>query len=258
MSDLNVIVRIWIFLVGSTCLGGVAQAHDTLPDMLEKVRASVVAVGTYDPTGRPRQVFRGSGFVVGNGHQVITNHHVLPGALKKKSRETLAIFSGRGKQVRYHEARLLAKDVANDLALLYISTPLPAMKLGSAGRVREGDEVAFTGFPLGMVLGLYPVTHSGIVSAITPMAQPQISSRVITPKMIRAMRNGSKVLQLDAIAYPGNSGSAVYSPDDGEVIGVVNSVVVKGNKEAAIQKPSGITYAIDVKHVRKLLEQAGN
>lgn len=237
---------------------GAANAHNPLPDTLQKIRPSVVAVGTYDPTGRPRQVFRGTGFVVGNGHQVITNFHVLPTSLKQKSKETLAVFSGRGKKVRYHEATLKAKDPLNDLALLYISTPLPAMQLGSTRQIREGDEIAFTGFPLGMVLGLYPVTHRGIISAITPMAQPQVSAKVITPQMIRAMRSASDVLQLDATAYPGNSGSAVYNPENGQVIGVVNSTVVKGNKEAAITKPSGISYAIDVKHVHKLLRDAGN
>jgi len=240
------------------CLAGSVFSHNPLPETLEKIKPSVVAVGTYDPTGRPRQAFRGSGFVVGNGHQVITNYHVLPESLSQKSKETLAVYSGHGKKVRYHEARVLAKDMANDLALLYISTPLPALDLGRSGRVKEGMEIAFTGFPLGMVLGLYPVTHRGIVSAITPLAQPQPSAKAITPKMIRAMRRGALVLQLDTTAYPGNSGSAVYDQNTGEVLGVINSVLVKGNKEAAIEKPSGITYAIDVKHVQNLLKEAGN
>ena len=248
----------WILAALLVFTTNLAMAQNPLPDTLEKVRPSIVAIGTFDPTGRPRNVFRGSGFVVGNGHQVVTNYHVLPKKLSTKSKETLAVFSGRGNRVRYHEARVLAKDVANDLALLYISTPLPAMSLGSASEVREGDEIAFTGFPLGMVLGLYPVTHRGIVSAITPMAQPQVSAKVITAQMIRAMRNASNVLQLDATAYPGNSGSAVYDPATGRVVGVINSVLVKGNKEAAIQKPSGITYAIDVQHVHQLLKEAGN
>jgi hypothetical protein len=50
----------------------------------------------------------------------------------------------------------------------------------------------------------------------------------------------------------------VYDQSTGEVLGVINSVLVKGNKEAALEKPSGITYAIDVKHVQNLLKEAGN
>lgn len=243
------------------CLSGIfwaasAQAA-SLPDTIDKVRPSIVAVGTYNPSGRPRQTFRGTGFVVGNGHQVVTNAHVLPEKLNEARKETLAVFSGRGRRVRYHEARLLAEDAEHDLALLYVHEPLPALRLAPASDLREGTEVAFTGFPIGMVLGLYPVTHRGIVSAITPLAQPQLSPKLITPKMIRAMRDASEVLQLDATAYPGNSGSPVYRQSTGEVLGVVNSVFVKGNKENALQKPSGITYAIPVKQVHALLRKAG-
>ena len=124
-------------------------------------------------------------------------------------------------------------------------------------QVREGTEIAFTGFPIGMALGLYPVTHRGIVSAISPMAPPQLGSRVLSAKMIRAMRDPYDVLQLDATAYPGNSGSPVYEQATGKVVGVVNSVLVKGNKEAAIAKPSGISYAIPVRFVHELLKKAG-
>jgi S1-C subfamily serine protease len=48
----------------------------------------------------------------------------------------------------------------------------------------------------------------------------------------------------------------VYEQATGRVVGVVNSVLVKGNKEAAIAKPSGISYAIPVQFVRELLRKA--
>jgi serine protease Do len=242
-------------LAGAMATVGAMAA--SLPDTIDSVRPSIVAVGTFNPSGRPRQTFRGTGFVVGNGHKVVTNYHVLPQKLNESRKEKLAVFSGRGKRVRYHEARVLAEDVEHDLALLYLHEPLPALTLAPASHAREGEEIAFTGFPIGMVLGLYPVTHRGIVSAITPLAQPQLSPKLITPKMVRAMRDASQVLQLDATAYPGNSGSPVYRQSTGAVVGVVNSVFVKGNKEAALQKPSGITYAIPVKHVHALLRKAG-
>ena len=229
---------------------------DTLPETIDRVRQSVVAVGTYQPSGSPRQHFKGTGFVVGNGHLVITNNHVVPVDLDETRREQLAVFSGRGRKARFNPARVVASDPVHDLALLYISTPLPALKLSDEQQVREGTEIAFTGFPLGMALGLYPVTHRGMVSAISPMAPPQLGSRVLTAKMIRAMRDPYDVLQLDATAYPGNSGSPLYDQESGRVLGVINSVLVKGNKEAAIEKPSGISYAIPVRYVHELLKQA--
>ena len=227
-----------------------------LPDAIDKVRPSVVAVGTYQPSGSPRQQFRGTGFAVGNGRFIVTNHHVLPTKLDDSKREQLAIFSGRGRKATFHPATIVAQDPAHDLALLRIDGRLPALDLSDSTPAREGTEIAFTGFPIGMALGLYPVTHRGIVSAISPMAPPQLGSRVLNSKMIRAMRDPYDVLQLDATAYPGNSGSPVYAQATGKVLGVINSVLVKETKEAAITKPSGISYAIPVKFVRDLLRKA--
>lgn len=248
-------MRAWLTASLLGC-GAVATAA-SLPDTIDAVRPSIVAVGTYQPSGSPRQQFRGTGFVVGNGHLVVTNQHVLPESLDAEQREQLAVFSGRGRKARFHAARILAKDPVHDLALLYISVPLPALQLAAGDGVREGSEIAFTGFPIGMALGLYPVTHRGIVSAISPLAPPQLGSRVLTAKMIRAMRDPYDVLQLDATAYPGNSGSPVFDQQTGRVLGVINSVLVKGNKEAVLKQPSGITYAIPVRFVHELIEQAG-
>ena len=64
------------------------------------------------------------------------------------------------------------------------------------------------------------------------------------------------MLQLDATAYPGNSGSPVYDPETGDVIGIINMVLVKGTKESALSQPSGITYAVPSRHLQGLLDKA--
>ena len=74
--------------------------------------------------------------------------------------------------------------------------------------------------------------------------------------MIRAMRDPFDVLQLDATAYPGNSGSPVYDPATGHVLGVLNSVLVKDSKESALERPTGISYAIPVRFVKALINEA--
>ena len=155
-----------------------------------------------------------------------------------------------------HPAEVVAQDPEHDIAILRIEGKLPALALAGGDVAREGTEIAFTGFPMGMALGLYPVTHRGIVSAISPMAPPQPGSGVLTAKMIRAMRDPYDVLQLDATAYPGNSGSPVYLHGSAKVVGVINSVLIKETKEAVIEKPSGISYAIPVRFIRALLERA--
>lgn len=230
----------------------------SLPDTLIRVKQSVVAVGTlvprkHAPKSPPQARYLGTGFAVGAGDLVVTNFHVVPAKLEKGER--LAVFSGHGKKAVVHHARLLRKDEEHDLALLKIDgQKLKPLKLDGGGWVAEGRSVAFTGFPLGMVLGLYPVTHRGIIAAITPIAIPAESSRRLNPARIKRLRNPFMVYQLDAVAYPGNSGSPLYLPENGRVIGVVNSVFVKGSKESILAHPSGITYAIPVRHVRQLLK----
>lgn len=242
--------------LGLAFLGAPAQGAG-LADTLERVRPSVVAVGTVLPTRSPPGRFVGSGFAVSDGRHVITNAHNLPERLDAAKKEVLAVFSGRG-EGRLHGARLVDQDRVHDVALLAIDgAPLPALRIGDSRTVREGETYAFTGFPIGMVLGLYPVTHQGIVSVITPIAIPQLSSRALDPAIIRRLREPYEVFQLDATAYPGNSGSPLWHPQTGLVVGVINRVFVKESKEKMLSDPSGISYAIPAVHIRALLEGNG-
>ena len=125
--------------------------------------------------------------------------------------------------------------------------------MGSDARVQEGEIYAFTGFPIGAVLGLYPVTHRGMVSAVTPIAIPSNKIRPLDSATISRLQSPFSVFQLDATAYPGNSGSPLYDINTGKVMGIVNKVLVKETKENAIPKPSGITYAVPARHINKLL-----
>lgn len=233
-----------------------------LPDLIEKVSPGVVGVGTAYPPRQPnvkgdRVAYLGTGFVVGNGRQIITNAHVLAVELDSDNYQTIAVFSGRGTDATAHVAREVRRDDEHDLALLEIrGSPLPVLQLGDSDSVREGQEIAFTGFPIGMALGLYPVTHRGIVSAITPAAQPREDSSDLNAVQISRMRSGFEAFQLDATAYPGNSGSPLFEVVGGRVVGVVNSVVVKETREAMLSSPSGITYAVPSKYVKALLEGA--
>ncbi len=225
---------------------------------MDKVKASIVAVGTVQPARRPPAKFQATGFVVGQGRQVITNAHVLPDFLDTPNKETLAVFIGQGQQVVSRPAKKVAIDLVHDLALLeFDGAPLPALRLGESRRPREGQAIAFTGFPLGVVLGLFPVTHTGIISAISPVAIPVPAAGQLDATTLRRLKDEPyEVLQLDATAYPGNSGSPLYEPDTGRVIGVINKVFVQESKETILEKPSGITYAIPVRYVQALLERA--
>lgn len=232
-----------------------------LPDLVARITPSIVGVGAaYPPRvptgGRAPQRLLGSGFVVSvNGRSlVVTNQHVIPDDLQVAGQEQIAVFSGQGKGAERRFARLVASDLEHDLAVLdYAGERLPALVLAPPGGVRAGLRVAFTGFPIGGVLGLFPATHEGIVSVVTPIARAADQGRDLSSAEVRRLRSPFDVYQLDAIAYPGNSGSAVYDTTNGEVIGVMNAVFVKESRESLLSSPSGIAYAIPVVHLHKLL-----
>jgi len=248
--------RIWGFMVLFYLFWMPSVVLADLPDTVKQIRGSIVAIGTILPTRTPKALFKGTGFVVGDGHYVVTNHHVIPEILDYERLETLVIFTGKGKNAKGRPAKIVLEDAIHDLVLLEIKgEPLPALILENELSVREGALYAFTGFPIGMVLGLYPVTHQGIVSAITPIVIPAINSKELEVKHIRRMKNPFDVFQLDATAYPGNSGSPLYDVESGRVVGVVNSVLVKDTKESALKSPTGISYAIPVKYIKNLLDR---
>jgi len=230
-----------------------------LVDAIPRLKASVVGVGTYQRTRSPAFRFLGTGFAVGNGRLIATNEHVLPEKLATEQMEMLVVVLPGDEQVSHmRPASRVAVDRNADLALLRMDgEPLPALPLAPEHSVREGQEIAFTGFPIGNVLGMTPVTHRGIVSAITPIGIPQANSRALNPALIRRLSGDVfRVYQLDATAYPGNSGSPLFDPESGAVVGVVNMVFVKSTKESVLSDPSGITYAIPVEHLRALLDNA--
>ena len=251
--------RLTAWTLGCALLCGASAARADNADTIERVKPSIVAVGTFERTRNPQFTFAGTGFAVGNGLLIATNEHVVAKLLDTERRESLAIaIRTSGNEVAVRAAKKAASDPSSDLALLRIEgAPLPALPLGSSERVRDGQLYLFTGFPIGAVLGLIPVTHRTMISAVTPIVIPARSSAELDARTVRRLKAGTfSVFQLDGTAYPGNSGSPVYDPQSGEVIGIVNSVFVKGTKEAALSNPSGISYAIPAEPLKVLLDSA--
>jgi len=227
-----------------------------LADTVSLLKPSVVGIGVYTPTGQPKNQLYGTGFVIGDGTYIVTNHHVIEQELDDNLLQKLAVFTGKGRAAKVKLAKLIARDEDHDIAILKIEgQALPALSLANNDFRREGSAIAFTGFPIGAVLGLYPVTHQGIIAAVTPTIIPVDDARQISIAMLKRLRDPYLVYQLDATAYPGNSGSAMYDVQTGEVIGIINKVFVQQSKETVISKPSGITYAIPVKYLHKLLKK---
>jgi S1-C subfamily serine protease len=245
-------------LVALACSAALSAEQPDRPDTIQRMKRSVVAIGTYQTSRNPRFAFRGTGFAVDAGGLVATNAHVLPVSLDEENHETLVVVIPRGgTDAELRSAELLARDPNYDLAVLRVGgTPLPPVRLGDSQRVREGDDCLFTGFPIGTVLGLISATHRAMISALTPVALPTGNARELDARTVRRLSAGAySVFQLDATAYPGNSGSPLYLANSGEVVGIINMVFVKGTKESALSAPSGISYAIPAQPLADLLDR---
>lgn len=227
-----------------------------LPNILVRIKPSIVAVGTYLPSRIPREVLLGTGFAVDNGRIIVTNAHVTDKGLDKDHLEQFAVFFRHDNKEYMLFADLTATDDDHDLALLSLQHgQLPALEIGDSHRVREGEAYAFTGYPIGQILGLFPVTHRSIIASISPNAIPAKASQQLNVNMLKRLQAPYDVFQLDATAYPGNSGSPLYDENTGKVIGIVNKVFVQGSKENALSNPSGISYAIPSEYIKLLIAQ---
>lgn len=249
--------RRWLLgACGLLVLAGTAQAQ--FVELIEKTKPSILIVGTYKATNSPRFALRGTGFVIGDGNLAVTNAHVLPKP-EEVDGSDLVVQVRRGSELLMRAVTVLEVDRPRDLALLRFSgEPAPALTLGDSDAVKEGQSVAFTGFPIGGALGFSPVTHRGMISSITPIVLPAANDQRLSARSIRSVRDGAfDIFQLDGTAYPGNSGGPVFDPDSGAVIAVINMVFVRGSRETALSQPSGITYAIPAKYIGPLLQRQG-
>lgn len=246
-----------MFLFGLSLCSFVPTTMADLPEIVDKVKPSIVVVGTFQLKRSPQFVMRGTGFVVGDGRHVATNAHVVAQPIDVVTDEKWLVLTRSGVSgAQPRSAQIRSIDQTHDLALLRIDgAALPTMTLSLADAAREGQSVAFAGFPLGGLIGFFsPVTHRGIISSITPIALPASNAHTLDTRAITQMRHGAfDIYQLDATAYPGNSGGPLYELERGEVIGIINMVLVKETKESAISKPSAISYAIPVRYLRELL-----
>jgi len=208
-----------------------------VPEAVARVRPSVVIVGTFNVTDSPRFSLRGTGFVVGDGNWVVTNAHVIPDGAVVDAANQLVVqvrIETRGQpELQMRQATVMEVDKLHDLALLQFDGA-PAPK--------------FMGFPIGGALGFSRVTHRGMVPPITPIALPGASAQQPNARAISSLRSGSfNIFQLDATAYPGNSGGPMFDTETGDVLGVINMVFVKNTRESALTNPTGISYAIPSK-----------
>ncbi len=161
----------------------------------------------------------GSGFLIGDGRHVMTNHHVIA--------QADAVFVRYAGQQREREATLVGSDAATDLAVLEIGDgpARPALSFGDSDALAVGDWAIAVGNPFGNLEGSLTV---GVISA---KGRSDLVISGGTPRY-------QDFIQTDASINFGNSGGPLVDIE-GRVIGV-NTAVNTGGQGIGFAVPSNL------------------
>jgi Do/DeqQ family serine protease len=168
-----------------------------------------------------QQIGLGSGVIVAPEGYLLTNHHVVDGAVE------IEVQLADGRQTR---ARLVGSDAETDIALLKIDlAPLPVVALADSRRLQVGDAVLAIGNPF----NIGQTVTAGIVSALD--------------RTQGASSPFQTFIQTDAAINPGNSGGALVDAQ-GHLVGINTAIFSRtgGNM--------GIGFAVPVDTARQVME----
>ena len=188
-----------------------------LQDIYSSVIDSVVSISSMTSSGTSS----GTGIIMSSDGYVITNHHVITGAL------VISVLTNDNQEF---EAALVGSDEMSDLAVLKIDARgLQAAEFGDSSKLRVGDSVVAIGDPLGVQLR--GTMTNGIISAINR----------------DMVYNGHSMtlLQTNAAINEGNSGGPLINMY-GQVIGITNMKALSTGVE-------GIGFAIPTAVIRPIV-----
>ena len=170
----------------------------------------------------------GSGFIIGKGKFVITNHHVIEGAKK------IAVRNGIGKVTN---AKVFAISKDYDLAILKLDNPYPkkfAINDKDFVDPKPGDDVISIGYPGIGITFEQPTITQGIIS------------KVFDDKL--------GIFLTTAAINSGNSGGPIFNLN-GKLVGVSFATLDKQKfLEETGQLPTDMGYAIKSNMIKEVFE----
>jgi serine protease Do len=170
----------------------------------------------------------GSGFIISDDGDILTNNHVVAVA----DRIRVGLF---GDERRTYDAKVVGRDPLTDSALIRLEnkpSELTAATLGDSEALEPGDWVLAIGNP-------FRLGHTVTAGVVSYKARPFAISEGRFQDM----------LQTDASINPGNSGGPLLNMH-GEVVGI-NTAILSGGGAGNI----GIGFAVPINTVKALMPQ---
>ncbi len=195
-----------------------------LQDIYSSVIDSVVSISSMTSSGTSS----GTGIIMSQDGYVITNHHVITGAL------VISVLTNDNQEF---EAALVGSDEMSDLAVLKIDARgLKAAEFGDSSKLRVGDSVVAIGDPLGVQLR--GTMTNGIISAIN--RDLTVGDRTMT------------LIQTNAALNNGNSGGPLINCY-GQVIGI--NTVKMSSYYSASATVEGLGFAIPISVAKPIIDE---
>jgi serine protease Do len=235
-----------------------ASRRNAIVRAVEAVEPAVVSVNTFFVQERPVRfrdpffdffyplaVLRqkvpgiGSGFIVREDGLVLTNAHVVEGAVSI----SVTLPDRRKFEVKDIGNQVLM-DPESDVALIRLSGArgLPTVRLGDSDDVIIGEWAIAIGNPFGLDIGdSQPTVTVGVVSARDRDFRSQEDGR--------SSRTYKKMIQTDAAINRGNSGGPLVN-GAGEVIGINTFIFTEGGGGSI-----GVGFAIPSNKARRVMEE---
>jgi hypothetical protein len=205
----------------------------TPPPVPDVAAAPAAAKAPEEPNAAPKpehEASSGTGFFVAANGALITNAHVV---------ENCAAIHVTTSEGTTSDAKIVARDVRNDLALL--GANVTAKKVAAfRASIRLGESVEAFGYPFADVLAKSGNFTLGNVSALVGIGED------------------SRYLQISAPVQPGNSGGPLLD-QNGNLVGVVSAklnalrVMVATNGDI----PENVNFAIKASIVTSFMEANG-
>ncbi len=188
-------------------------AESVVEAVAEKVTPSVVGIRTTTSVrsffgGSNESTGEGSGVVYSADGYIITNYHVISGAVTNKSGSKVEVFTDTLDSKSY-EATVVGYNISTDLAVIKIDAKgLTPVEFSDSSKLKVGQYVITVGNPGGLEF-MDSVTY-GVISGL---------NRVVSSD------SGVKLIQTDAAINPGNSGGALVNTK-GQLVGINSSKIV--------------------------------
>ncbi|WP_371173790.1 S1C family serine protease [Buchananella felis] len=227
---------------GVTTIAPLVDANGETPNwqaVQQAVGDSVVSIELEVPGGGSS----GSGVVIDKDGHIVTNHHVVAGAIEGKVTVTLA-------DGRIYDGQVVGSDSATDLAVVKLdSAPadLSVATLGSSENLQVGQAVAAIGNPLGYASTM----TTGIISALD---RPVWTEQDEATGDAASALTVTNAIQIDASINPGNSGGPLFDAG-GRVIGINSSIATIKESSEDEGGSIGLGFAIPVDVAKLIADQ---